>query len=69
MQILFELLASYQVILNIDRCMKSILIVQIVQYTVEDNKQFFLIVDNTLLVDGIQIDHIVILYVQKPASG
>ena len=62
MQILFELPACYQVILNIYRCMETIFIVQIVQYAIEDDKQLFLIVDYALPVDGIQIDHIISLY-------
>ena len=42
--------------------MKPIFIIQIVQYAIEDNEQLFLIVDNALLVDRIQLNHIVILY-------
>ena len=61
-QILLELLPCYQVILDVDRRMETILVIQIVQYAIEDNEQFFLIVDNSLLVDRIQINHIVILY-------
>ena len=42
--------------------MKPIFIIQIVQYAIEDNEKLFLIVDDALLVDRIQISHIVILY-------
>ena len=62
MHILHELLTSYQFILNIDGRMKPIFIIQIVQYAKEDNEKLFLIVDDALFVDRIQINHIVILY-------
>ena len=42
--------------------METIFIIQIVQYAIENNKQLFLIVDDALFVDRIQINHIVILY-------
>ena len=42
--------------------MKTIFIIQIVQYAIEDNEQLFLIVDDALLVDRIQINHVVALH-------
>ena len=55
LQIFLELLTGNQFILNIDRCLKSILVVQIVQNTIVDNKQLLLIVHDTFLIDKLQI--------------
>ena len=42
--------------------MKTILAIQIVQNAIENNKQLFFVVDNALLVNRVQVNHVIPLY-------